>query len=360
VASSRIANVLAKRAVTLTLALIVIMILTAVIMGASGYDTKIIKAIIHSELRAFRQQLIQEGVSTEEIADLIKQREQELIEIYNLDKPWYQRTLPLALRALILDLGYVNSEEVANVAGTQLPLKVSDAILITLPRTIVMLTVAQIICAIIALRLAPLIAYRRGSLLDRAVITYAAAMNALPIWWLAIIAIFVLGFYLEIAPKDYRAVVKYINMFSEDPTQSIRGILYYSWLPILVVVIGILGGWLYGVRAIALRVVGEDFVMVARAKGVPEKSVVKKYILRVIAGPVATIVILSLAGSIGGFIITESVFNWPGMGSLYYAAITTGDSNTLIGLIYITTAVYIVARFILEVLYVILDPRVRY
>jgi peptide/nickel transport system permease protein len=70
--------------------------------------------------------------------------------------------------------------------------------------------------------------------------------------------------------------------------------------------------------------------------------------------------ILGLAGSITGAILTEAIFNWPGMGSLYYNAILSADINMILALTYIYTLVYVVARFILEVLYVMLDPRVRY
>ena len=125
------------------------------------------------------------------------------------------------------------------------------------------------------------------------------------------------------------------------------------------VVVSFLGGWFYSVRAVAIRVVSEDYVVVAKAKGLPERMVTRRYVLRVIAGTVMTFLILGLAGSIGGFIITESIFDWPGMGTLYYIAIRTGDGPTILGLIYITTLVYIIGRFILEVLYVVLDPRVR-
>jgi len=69
-----------------------------------------------------------------------------------------------------------------------------------------------------------------------------------------------------------------------------------------------------------------------RLGGIPEKLITRRYILRVSLAPVITSVILTLAGSIGGMIITESVFNWPGMGTLYYAAITEGDSQTLLAL----------------------------
>ncbi len=356
----RTASILARRALFLTIALVLIMILTAVIIGASGYDVQVLRAIIGSELQAYRQSLQRQNIPAIEIQKLVEQRKQELIRLYGLNKPWEERVLPMAWRALKLDLGYVRSQAVANVVGQQLPLTVKDAILTVLPRTLVMLTVAELICAAIALKLAPLIAYKRGSLLDKAVIAYAAFTNALPLWWLAIIALFVFGYELHIAPTNYHIIIKYINEFTSNPLAAIKGIIEVSWLPVTVIVIGILGGWLYGIRAIAIRVVNEDYVYVAKAKGVPEDLVVKRYILRVILGPVLTIVILALAGSIGGIIITESVFNWPGMGSLYYAAIVSGDAPTLLGLVYITTLVYILARFLLEVIYILVDPRVRY
>jgi peptide/nickel transport system permease protein len=358
--TSRILGILVRRAILLSIALVLIMILTAVIIGATGYDKTVLKAIVETELQAYRQQLVQQHITGANLTKLIEQRRQQLIELYGLNKPWTHRVIPLALRSLILDLGYVKSEEVANIVGEQLPLSVKDAILTVLPRTVVMITVAYIICAVIALWLAPMIAYKRGSLLDKTAIGYAALMNALPVWWLGILFIIVFGYYLKIAPTDYRGVIEYINNFTKEPLTALKGILYYSWLPIFTVVIATLGSWLYSVRAIAIRVVGEDYVAVARAKGLPERLVVRRYVLRVIAGPVATIVILSLAASLGGYIITESVFDWPGMGSLYWAAISSGDAPTIIGLVYMTTAVYVIARFILEVLYVVLDPRVRY
>lgn len=359
-ASSRVASVLVKRGIFLFVALVLIVVLAAVIIGATGYDTKVLQAIIEGQVRAYKQSLQQKGLSAERVNMLVENYTKTLEHIYGLDRPWYYRVLPLAFRTLTLDLGNVTQDQVAEVVGEQLPLRVSTAILKVLPRTIIMITIAELVCGIIVLFVGPLIAYRRGSLVDKAAITYAAVMNALPVWWLGLIAVFFFGYYLHIAPTRYRDVVYYINNFWSSPLHNLVEIAKYAWLPMVIVIISFLGSWLYGVRAIALRVVGEDYVAVARAKGLPENLVIRRYVLRVVAGPALTIVILGLAGSLGGFIITESVFGWPGMGSLYYAAISSGDSATILGLIYVTTLVYIVARFILEVLYVWLDPRVKF
>ncbi|MEM4486863.1 MAG: ABC transporter permease, partial [Zestosphaera sp.] len=119
------------------------------------------------------------------------------------------------------------------------------------------------------------------------------------------------------------------------------------------------GPWIYSIRAMLIKIVKEDFVTAAVARGLPEKQVLRRYIIRPSISPILTNVLLGLAGTLGGYIITESVFDWPGMGTLYYAAITGGDAPTILALTYVFTLVYVVARFILEILYVALDPRVR-
>jgi len=283
-----------------------------------------------------------------------------LEKLYGLDKPWYDRVIPLVLRTLTFNLGETRWDTVTNVAGLSAPAPVSAVILACLPRTIVMLTVAEIICFLIAIPLAPKIAYRYGTLMDRLIVSYAALFNAIPVWWLGMVFILLFAYLIPIFPAQSTPIIKYINNFFSDPLYNLVMIMYYAALPIITIVITFLGTWLYSVRAVVLRIVREDYVMVAKAKGLPEKDIIKKYIVRVAAAPIVTYIILALAGSLGGMIITESVFNYPGMGTLYYRAINAGDVATILGLTYVLTLVYIVARFILEVLYIYLDPRVRY
>ncbi len=358
--AGRLAVVLARRAVFLALSLVVVVLLTAVIIGASGYDKSIWQAVILEQVRAYQQSLLQRGVPPAELHEIISKYREELERLYGLDKPWWERVLPLAFRTLVLDLGMTQKREIATIAGLQYPAPVGAVIMAVLPRTVVMLTVAELICAAIALPLAPLIAYKRGSLLDRVVLFYAAAFNAIPVWWLAMVAIFLFGYQLGIAPTDFRGVTSVLANFWADPLDNLVKLLYYAYLPIIVVTVSLLGSWLYSIRAMAIRVVSEDFVMVGKAKGLPDRLIARRYILRVVAAPVVTYVVLSLAGSIGGYIITESVFDWPGMGTLFYEAIVLNDVPTLFGLVYVTTLVYVAARFILEVLLVVLDPRIRY
>ena len=294
------------------------------------------------------------------ISQLISQYRAKLEELHGLNKPWYDRVLPLVWRTLTFNLGETKQPTVTGVAGLPAPAPVSAVILACLPRTIVMLTIAEIICFAIAIPLAPKIAYHYGTLLDRLVVSYAALFNAIPVWWLGMVFILLFAYMIPIFPPQAMPIIDHINHFFQNPPYHLAMIIYYAALPIITIVITFLGSWLYSVRAVVLRIVREDYVMVAKAKGLPERDIIKKYIVRVAAPPIVTYVILALAGSLGGMIITESVFNYPGMGSLYYAAIQAGDVPTILGLTYVLTLVYIIARFILEVLYIYLDPRVRY
>ncbi|HEW94388.1 MAG TPA: ABC transporter permease, partial [Thermoprotei archaeon] len=92
--------------------------------------------------------------------------------------------------------------------------------------------------------------------------------------------------------------------------------------------------------------------------GLPENLVLRRYIIRPSLHPILTNLVLGLAGSLTGAILTETVFNWPGMGRLYYEAILNIDEPLILALTYVFTLIYVVARFILEVLYVVVDPRV--
>jgi len=120
------------------------------------------------------------------------------------------------------------------------------------------------------------------------------------------------------------------------------------------------GAWIYVVRTLVLNTTQEFFVTVARAKGLPEGQVMRRHILRVAAPPIVTNLVFAFIGVLGGAILIETVFRWPGMGRLYYEAILAADESVIIALTFIYTFLYIIARFLLEVLYIILDPRVRY
>ncbi|MEM4297482.1 MAG: ABC transporter permease [Nitrososphaerota archaeon] len=331
--------------------LLAVLLIVVVTLGATGLSDNILRSLIGEELREQRQTLSIILRDPEELERVIDARRQELIKFYGLDEPWYHRLPSTVWMVLTLDLG--SARTLRSFTGSS---RVADIVLERLPNTILLVTTALAISSMIGLFLGTKLATKVGSRMDRAISYLSAVSYALPTWWIGILLIVVLSFRLNLFPLS--------GMYSIPPPathlERLLDLLWHSTLPILTLVFVTFGGWAYAVRTLVLNVAQEDFVNVARAKGLPEGLVRRRYVLRVAAPPIVTNIILGLAGSLGGAILTETVFNWPGMGRLYYDAVLALDETVIIALTFIFTLIYIIARFCLEVLYVILDPRVRY
>jgi peptide/nickel transport system permease protein len=342
---------LAVRALSLFGVLLVVLVLLVFSLGATGYSDRILEAVVGEEMRALRVSMAQTIRDPEELEAALATRREELERSYGLDRPWYERMPGMVLRVLTLDLGVAR-----NVRSTEGSNVVSDIILERLPNTMLLLTTSLVITASIALVAGTWLATRVGSRIDRGVSWFAAVSNGLPAWWAGILLILVFGFYLRILPSG--------GMFSTPPPtgglERAVDLLWHAVLPILTLILVSLGPSIYVVRTMTLNVAQEDHVMVARAKGMPGRIVARRHILRVAAPPILTGLILGLAATLGGSILIETVFAWQGMGRLYYDAIAgTPDEGLIVGLTFMFTLLYVIARMILEVLYVVLDPRVR-
>jgi peptide/nickel transport system permease protein len=347
----RLGRVLLVRGLTLLGVLVAVLLILVVSLGATGLSDKILQAVIGEELRGLRQTLAQTIRDPEELERVLLEKRGQLMEYYGLNVPWYHRLPATMLRVMTLDLGYART--IRSFQGSS---RVVDIVLERLPLTLIMVTSALAITAAIGLAVGVRLATRVGSRLDRAASYISAASYATPTWWLGIILILTLSFQLRVFPFGGLHSIPPPT----EPLSRTLDLLWHAVLPVITLVLASLGSWTYVVRTMVLNVAQEDFVLVARAKGLPEGHVMRKHILRAAAPPILTSLILGLAGSMGGAILTETVFNWPGMGRLYYDAIMTLDEGLIIALTYLFTLIYVAARFLLEVLYVIVDPRVSY
>jgi peptide/nickel transport system permease protein len=130
-------------------------------------------------------------------------------------------------------------------------------------------------------------------------------------------------------------------------------------LPFITLVLVGFGSWAYIVRYFVEGVLGEDYITSKRAIGISKRKILYSHALKNAALPIVTIIALSLAGSFGGSIIVEAVFDWPGIGKLYYDAIGVSDVPLIIGLTYIFTIIFVLSVFIMNLFYSIFDPRVK-
>jgi peptide/nickel transport system permease protein len=343
---------LAIRAITLFGVLVAVLVLLVVSLGATGFSDNLLKAQVNEEIRNFRIAQSQTIRDPDELEKAVSQRQTELERFYELDKPWWRRLPPQVARVLKLDLG--DARQLRTAEGST---KISDIVLERLPNTILLLTTTSVITAVIGLLIGVRMATRVGSPIDRAVAYFAAISFAVPAWWLGILAILVFAFKLDILPAG--------GMYSNPPPEA----RFDRWLdlgkhailPIITLVLVSVGPYIYQVRTMTVTIAQEDHVLLARAKGLPESRITSRHILRVAAPPIVTGLVLGLAGSLSGSILTETVFNWRGMGLLFYEAINgTPDEGVIVGLTFIFTLIYVSARFLLDILYVMLDPRVRY
>jgi peptide/nickel transport system permease protein len=342
---------LAFKAISLAIVLMIVLFLTVIIIGATGISDKILNGMVQERLRTIRQELAREIKDPGALNRALEKIREDLIKSYGLDKPWYARMSDMIWRIVTLDLGV--SKTVTSFSGSN---KISDIILERFPNTIFLMVTVLIINFVVSLFVGARAATRPGSFLDRSISLFSSISYALPTWWLGMLMILVFAFYLRLFP--------YGGMYSAppptDPLMRALDLIWHLCLPVLTLVIATSGSWIYITRSIVITTAQEDFVDVARAKGLPERLVLWRYVIRVAAPPILTNLMLGLAAYLGGAILTEAVFSWPGMGLLYFEAIMSVDEALILALTYIYTLIYVVIRFALEVLYVIVDPRVRY
>lgn len=342
---------LALRALSLFGVLVTVLVLLVVVFGATGYSDDLLRALVSEDVRGLRQSLSQTIRDPEELERTIAARRAELEAFYGVNEPWYTRLPATVGRVLRLDLGEARSLRTAE--GSR---EVGDIVRERLPRTVILLTTSSVITAVIGLLVGVRMATRVGTPLDRAVAYFAAISFAVPAWWLGILFILVFAFQLDWLPSG--------GMFSSPPPEGtwarVLDVGKHALLPVITLVLVSVGPYIYTVRTMTMTVAQEDHVALARAKGLPEVQVLRRHILRVAAPPIVTGLVLGLAGSLSGSILVETVFNWQGMGRLYFEAVGSLDEAVIVGLTFIFVLLYVVLRFVLDVLYILLDPRVRY
>ncbi len=353
--------------VTTIINIIVVLIIVAIIMStifviqADTYLKGVAREMYQLRARQLQESMARAGAPPEKIKEQLQKLNLSIWESLGLTKPLYQRVLLYAWNAIIFNFSaFPLSPGVRYPGGGH---NAGEVVMNALKATVILFTTATVIELLIAIFLGLQTAKRAGSLLDKTVVGIALLSTSLPMWWVGILMLLVFSYYLHWFPFAAKEV--YVALARLNPNSPyyifnyIETWLYYMTLPLITIVLVTFGGASYIVRNIVLGTLREDFVMVARAKGLPERLVLYKHVLRAASPPIATMTALSLIGSLGGAIITETVFQWPGMGLTYWIAINNGDTGVVMANTWITTFLFIVVIFLLDFIYMLLDPRVR-
>jgi peptide/nickel transport system permease protein len=245
-------------------------------------------------------------------------------------------------------------------------LPVADLLVSRLPKTIQLSGIAVLLSLLIGLPLGVYSAIKQYSRFDYIFTTIAFMGSAMPTFFFGILAIMLfsivpnrLGWaYLpagsSVAVRDYT-----MPLLGTVKADSPLDIALHLALPVLVLTLVSVSGWSRYVRGSMLEVLRQDYVRTARAKGLAERFVIMKHALRNALIPFVTIVVFTLPGIIGGAIITETIFSWPGMGRLYFLALGESDYPVAMAILFLIAILTVFATLLRDILYTLVDPRIR-
>jgi len=273
--------------------------------------------------------------------------QKRLRELYGLDKPLLVQYWDWLKRISQLEFGRSFSPDRRPVWD-----KIKERIGITISLNLMSL----LIILATAIPIGVLAAYRPHSWFDKATTLFVFFGFAMPTFWLALLVILFFGVYLDWLPISGLTSLnfRYFSLW-----QKIQDLAAHVTLPVLVAAFGGLAGMSRYMRGNMLEVIRQDYITTARAKGLPERTVIFKHALRNALLPVITILGLSVPGLIGGSVIFESIFAIPGMGQLFYGAVMARDYPLVMGELVIGALLTLMGNLLADVGYALVDPRIR-
>jgi len=265
-----------------------------------------------------------------------------MTHLFGYDRPVIERYFVYLKNMLTFDFGisFVHSETVWGMLQDRIP------------RTMLLFGLATVFAYIIGIYLGALIAWRRGGIVDGTTVVTSLVFYNMPSFWIGLIFLVVFASALEWFPLT--------GWY--DPTDNLPylvDILWHLTLPLVVLLLLNLAGTVLLMRTAMLDVIGENYIVTAKAIGLPERKVVFKHGARNAMLPVVTSFILAFVFAISGAVVLENVFSFPGMGALYIASLFELDFPVAEATLYIITLLVLLGNLFADLVYSYLDPRVR-
>jgi len=236
------------------------------------------------------------------------------------------------------------------------PAPVSSIIATSFMWTILLGVVTLLISFILGTILGVVIAWKRTGLLDSILPGLTGFIGSFPYFWLAMVALFFLGFKLGWFPLSHA----YSDFISPGLTWGFLGsVALHMILPAGTIILVSVGGWMMGMRSTMVGVLAEDYIIMAEAKGLPERLIMYQYAMRNAILPNITQFGMSIGFIVAGQLLTEMVYSYPGLGFYLVRSVTTKDYPLMQALFLMITLAVLAANFLVDILYVRLDPRVR-
>ena len=336
--------------VSLFVTVVIGIFLTIMIANMGGYVDQMMKAEIRDRITiqvqmnpAFKQ------LDPQLKNELIAERIQNEVERLDLDQPLIVRTLRFMKNALTLRLG--RSQSMTADDGSR---NVRQIILQRLPYTLLLMGTAELILFFSTLLLALALSMHYGSFWDKVIITLSPS-SAIPAWFYGIFLILLFASVLKILPFGGVIDAPVPDSFIERALSVLKHMI----LPASSLILSSFFISIYDWRTFFLIYSSEDYVDMAKAKGLEPRNVQRRYVLRPTLPTIITSFALLLITIWTGAIITETVFNWPGLGVVTYKAIGLYDTPVIVGTTIIYAYLLAMTVFLLDFVYAIVDPRVK-
>jgi len=339
-----------SRLLALGAAVVVGVYLTILVANMGGYVDQIKRAEIREQVAlsvSVNEQMRQLPSEVRErlIEEMIRNEEHRL----GLDRPFLARSVSYLKDALLLRLGF--AERMTSDVGSRL---VRQIILDRLPATLLLFLSAQLLLFFTSVAAALALSRRYGSLPDRLVVALAPT-SAAPAWFYGIFLILIFAAGLRWLPFG--------GMVDAPPPEGklayALSVLRHIVLPLASLTLSSIFLSVYAWRTFFLIFSSEDYVELARAKGLPGRLVERRYILRPALPTLVTSFALGLIGAWTGAIVLETVFNWPGLGRALYQAVALYDTPVIVGSTILYAYLLAATVFALDIVYAVVDPRVK-
>lgn len=241
------------------------------------------------------------------------------------------------------------------VSYTYFPTPVTEVIMKALPWTLILVGVTLLISFAVGIVLGALAAWKRNTAFDSFVTLGSTFIGTLQSFWIALLLLFVFGYILGWFPTSggYDSSIPGLN------AEFFKEAVYHSALPAAVLLLLTPIGWILGMRNTMIMNLGEDYIRLAKAKGIPDRQIALKYAARNALLPSITGLAMALGGILGGQLLIEQVFDYPGLGRIMGQAAMGKDYPLLQALLLFTIVGTLLANLVADMLYGVLDPRAR-
>ncbi len=264
---------------------------------------------------------------------------------FGLDKPWYVQLFVYVKNVFLLDLGF----------SFRQGMPVFELILARLVPTLLLMVSTLAVAVGFGALLGLLAAVRLNTWRDNLISVFALVSYATPLFWLGLMFIVVFAINLNWLPTSG---METIGAFYEG-WDRVFDIARHLILPTMTLSLFYLAVYTRLMRASMLEQAGMDYVTTARAKGLTERQITYRHVLRNALLPVVTVAGVQMGGLLGGSVIVESVFGWPGLGMLAFESLFARDLNLLLGIFFICACLVVTVNLLVDILYTFLDPRIE-